>query len=420
MSLYGDLPPLPGENNAATASVTAATTPASAPPSATRVQPSPRPAMMQVPRSLTMAAKTPTLPVKTAAQTAALLAQVQQRIAEQKAAQAAAQAATASVAPASQINGPPASSASVPFYLSSRSDSGVSPLVAAAAAAASVDDEGSLFGLTSAQLALQYNPLFPNDYESYVTVRDKRRREEKEAAEQRRERERQRRRGSESDDEYESSQQQLPVVVIAGSTASSSAHATSASQWNNSIPQPATPANPNASSKLDLGVSSGEEAYQRRLAMSRGVAPVQTNIQQQPVVAAQQSYDSNKRPRTDGVCGAPPVPSMNVVPSRVILLLNMVGRGETDEGLEEETADECAKYGKVIKCTVFEVPLSTSSINGVNNISDSEAVRIFVKFDQLTSAINAQRELEGRPFGGRIVRAKFYDESAFNKGQLAP
>lgn len=34
---------------------------------------------------------------------------------------------------------------------------------------------------------------------------------------------------------------------------------------------------------------------------------------------------------------------------------NMVGRGEVDEDLEAETKEECEKYGKVIKCVIFEV-----------------------------------------------------------------
>ena len=35
----------------------------------------------------------------------------------------------------------------------------------------------------------------------------------------------------------------------------------------------------------------------------------------------------------------------------------MVGPGEVDEDLEPETAEECTKYGKVIKCVIFEVSL---------------------------------------------------------------
>lgn len=39
----------------------------------------------------------------------------------------------------------------------------------------------------------------------------------------------------------------------------------------------------------------------------------------------------------------------------VSVLQNMVGRGEVDEDLEGETKEECEKYGKVVKCVIFEV-----------------------------------------------------------------
>ncbi len=35
----------------------------------------------------------------------------------------------------------------------------------------------------------------------------------------------------------------------------------------------------------------------------------------------------------------------------------MVGPGEVDEELEPETAEECSKYGKVVKCVIFEVKI---------------------------------------------------------------
>ena len=33
----------------------------------------------------------------------------------------------------------------------------------------------------------------------------------------------------------------------------------------------------------------------------------------------------------------------------------MVGPGEVDDELERETGEECEKYGKVVKCLIFEV-----------------------------------------------------------------
>lgn len=39
----------------------------------------------------------------------------------------------------------------------------------------------------------------------------------------------------------------------------------------------------------------------------------------------------------------------------MLVVQNMVGRGEVDEDLEGETKEECEKYGKVVKCVIFEV-----------------------------------------------------------------
>jgi len=39
------------------------------------------------------------------------------------------------------------------------------------------------------------------------------------------------------------------------------------------------------------------------------------------------------------------VPQPNIIPSRVVLLTNLVGAGEVDDTLQEETAEECEKYG---------------------------------------------------------------------------
>lgn len=42
----------------------------------------------------------------------------------------------------------------------------------------------------------------------------------------------------------------------------------------------------------------------------------------------------------------------NLTDSRVILLLNMVGREEIDDDLRDEIGIECTKYGKVKKTTI--------------------------------------------------------------------
>lgn len=91
-------------------------------------------------------------------------------------------------------------------------------------------------------------------------------------------------------------------------------------------------------------------------------------------------------------------------PTKVILLQNMVGPGEVDDDLQPEVAEECTKYGEVTQCLIYEIP---------HGAPDTEAVRIFVLFGKLDSAIKAVIDLNGRFFGGRTVTAGFYDENRF-------
>ena len=58
----------------------------------------------------------------------------------------------------------------------------------------------------------------------------------------------------------------------------------------------------------------------------------------------------------------------------------MVGPGEVDEDLEPETAEECSKYGDVVKVVIFEMPKGPQA-------SIDDAVRIFVQFKRMESAI---------------------------------
>eukprot|EP01100_Stratorugosa_tubuloviscum_P013503 TRINITY_DN678_c1_g1_i3.p1 TRINITY_DN678_c1_g1~~TRINITY_DN678_c1_g1_i3.p1 ORF type:complete len:102 (+),score=38.77 TRINITY_DN678_c1_g1_i3:399-704(+) len=94
-------------------------------------------------------------------------------------------------------------------------------------------------------------------------------------------------------------------------------------------------------------------------------------------------------------------------PTRIVILTNMVGPGEVDEDLESETASECEKYGRVIRCIVKEVLHP--------DVPEEEVVRIFVKFEQIDAATKAINGLNGRYFGGRIIRAYYFIESEFNK-----
>ena len=59
----------------------------------------------------------------------------------------------------------------------------------------------------------------------------------------------------------------------------------------------------------------------------------------------------------------------------------MVGPGSVDDDLEPEVREECqVKYGDVNKVIVYEIP----------NTSEDEAVRIFVEFKRIESAIKGK------------------------------
>ncbi|KAL7060575.1 hypothetical protein AAHC03_010240 [Spirometra sp. Aus1] len=94
--------------------------------------------------------------------------------------------------------------------------------------------------------------------------------------------------------------------------------------------------------------------------------------------------------------------------TNVVLLRNMCGPGEVDDDLEPETAEECAKYGKVVTCMIFELP----------DAAEDEAVRIFVEFEEEQAAVRAVCDLNGRFFGGRVVKAGFYDAEKFRNLEL--
>ncbi|KAF0309573.1 Splicing factor 45 [Amphibalanus amphitrite] len=88
---------------------------------------------------------------------------------------------------------------------------------------------------------------------------------------------------------------------------------------------------------------------------------------------------------------------------------NMVGAGEVDDELEGEVKEECStKYGEVVKVTILEV----------SGASDNEAVRIFVEFKRIENSIKALVDLNGRFFGGRQVKARFYKQDLYDDLEL--
>lgn len=102
----------------------------------------------------------------------------------------------------------------------------------------------------------------------------------------------------------------------------------------------------------------------------------------------------------------------------------MVGQGEVDADLEPEVREECSKFGEVNNCLIYEV--NEGLINSKRmpnckpmNVPDDQAVRIFVEFNRVESAIKALVDLNGRYFGGKVVKGVFYDLDKFRRMDLS-
>ncbi|RKP39948.1 hypothetical protein BJ085DRAFT_27916 [Dimargaris cristalligena] len=134
-----------------------------------------------------------------------------------------------------------------------------------------------------------------------------------------------------------------------------------------------------------------------------------------------QSVNSSAYKRPDSASEKPGLPGgdggdrdsdSEDIRSNVVVLCNMVRPGEVDESLQQETTDECLKYGPVVKCLVYEVP--------GDQLPAEIAVRIFVEFEDEAAAERAKADLHSRYFDGRRVTARSFDPQRFGRYDLAP
>ncbi|XP_064631553.1 poly(U)-binding-splicing factor PUF60-like isoform X2 [Lineus longissimus] len=98
--------------------------------------------------------------------------------------------------------------------------------------------------------------------------------------------------------------------------------------------------------------------------------------------------------------------------NRVMVLRNMVGPEDLDDELETEVTEECGKFGNVERVIIYQEKQGEEE--------DAEIiVKIFVEFTVERSVQLACNALNGRFFGGRIVRAETYDVDMYEANDLS-
>ncbi|XP_064465554.1 poly(U)-binding-splicing factor half pint-like isoform X2 [Ornithodoros turicata] len=98
--------------------------------------------------------------------------------------------------------------------------------------------------------------------------------------------------------------------------------------------------------------------------------------------------------------------------SSVVVLRNMVGVEDLDDELELEVTDECGRFGTVKRVIIYQERQSEEENAEV-------VVKIFVEFSQPHESASARDALNGRFFGGRLVKAELYDQTLYEANDLS-
>ena len=84
-----------------------------------------------------------------------------------------------------------------------------------------------------------------------------------------------------------------------------------------------------------------------------------------------------------------------------------------DSDLKSEVVQECQKYGKILDSKIIDI-----SEKNNDNVDETDAVRIYLKFSSIADSQSAVTGLNQRIFGGRVLYSAFFDVAKFDRGEL--
>uniref|UniRef100_A0A0G4ICG1 G-patch domain-containing protein n=1 Tax=Chromera velia CCMP2878 TaxID=1169474 RepID=A0A0G4ICG1_9ALVE len=300
------------------------------------------------------------------------------------------------------------------------------------------DNAANLAGNLMRKLHSEYDPMRPNEYEIVIRERVRRRQQEENERRQQEELERFRREREEaranappssaldvSGEEAWKRRAMLsgaasppapsgvPAVATPGSGLgfSDAPSPPSASTGPGAGSMDVDPKKPFASRYMEkMGWQAGQGLGRERQGMTAPLVARKTDKRSGVIVQGQDRFvgpgaaanaEASKRPRSV---------QFNRPPTRVVLLLNMVGKEEVDEELKEEVQEEGIKFGNLLSVKIHVAAA----------VSDDRAVRIFLEYESKDMAIKALMAFEGRFFGGRSVKARFFSDERYAQNILEP
>ncbi|KAI1299783.1 Splicing factor 45 [Halotydeus destructor] len=286
---------------------------------------------------------------------------------------------------------------------------------------------GSLLGGTW-DVAREYDPQWPNEYEKIIKERAEKKEIERAAAEKAKEVERERERREKifaptltarplvddySDDEEDDGKPAKPQGAAIAPPQSLIEETVDSTVKVSTIASHVGVSVVAAKIMTRMGYKEGQGLGKDEQGINRALEVEKTSARGGKIISTPTAEPAHVPTTSTSTRPESPTESITEImknPTKVVLLRNMVGPGEVDNDLEPEVKEECSKYGEVVSCVVFE-------LKGPK-VCAEEAVRIFVEFKRVESAIKAVVDLNGRFFGGRTVRAGFYEYERFKRLDL--